>query len=131
MASGPSSSRTASSRPKKFANGCVFTTAAIRKNRSHRNLLEPALGLVVAGPQEPKEVTVAETKEFLKLLKSLPTKGEFFTDEAIKKAVPHTRVLLALDAKDLEGYDLYPFLALSRGLLDRKDQRDYGVLLKG
>ena len=84
------------------------------------------VGLVVAAPQEEK-VTAAEKKEFLKLLKSLPTKGEFFTDEAIDKAAPYIRVLLALDAKDLEGYDLYPFLALSGGLLERKKQRDYGV----
>lgn len=36
-------------------------------------------------------------------------------------------VLLALDEKDLEGYDLYPFAALSRGLCDKKPYREYVV----
>jgi hypothetical protein len=36
-------------------------------------------------------------------------------------------VLLALTPKDIGRRDLYPFLALSRGLLDRKPQREYGV----
>jgi len=77
--------------------------------------------------QGAKAVTAAEKKAFLELINALPSKGEFFTDEAIDKAAPHTRVLLALTEKDIKGYDLYPFLALSRGLLDRKEYRTYGV----
>jgi hypothetical protein len=85
------------------------------------------LALAVSPSQAEKEVTAADKKDFLELLGKLPTKGEFFTDEAVQKAVPHTRVLLALTPKDIEKYDIYPFLALSRGLLDRKEQREYGV----
>jgi hypothetical protein len=72
-----------------------------------------------------------------------PQAGEFYTDEAISRAAPHTRVLLSLTEKDIKEYaaartkvdgkdvkesDMYyPLLALSRGLLDRKEQRAYGV----
>jgi hypothetical protein len=55
--------------------------------------------------QPEKAVTDEEKKEFLKLLATLPTRGEFFAKEAIPKAAPHTRVLLALTEKDLEKYD--------------------------
>jgi len=52
------------------------------------------------GLAEPeKDVTDAEKKEFLKLLAGLPTQGEFFTEEAVKKVVPYTRVLLTLTKK--------------------------------
>src|SRR5262245_9031578 len=78
-------------------------------------------------PAEEKAVTEAEKKEFLKLLVTLPTRGEFFADEGVAKAVPYTRVLLALTEKDLENRDLYPFLALSSGLLDRKEPRQYAL----
>src|SRR5262249_38945328 len=45
----------------------------------------------------------------------------------VKKAIPSTRVLLALTAKDLEKYDIYPFLVLSTGLLDHQEPRRYGL----
>ena len=83
--------------------------------------------LAVIPFQEVKEVTPAEKMAFLELLKKLPSRGEFFTQEAVKMAASYTRVLLALTAKDIQGFDLYPFLALSRGLLDHKEQREYGV----
>src|SRR4051794_24509671 len=73
--------------------------------------------------QQAGAVTDAEKKEFIKLLMALPTEGEFFTSEAVAKAVPYTHVLLALTEKDIKEYDLYSFLTLSRGLLDRKDQQ--------
>jgi hypothetical protein len=85
------------------------------------------LALAAVPSQAEKEVTGAEKRAFLEMLAKLPTQGEFFTDEAVQKAVPHTRALLALTKKDIDKYDLYPFLALSRGLLERKEQRDYGV----
>jgi hypothetical protein len=34
---------------------------------------------------------------------------------------------LALTEKDIAKYDFYPFAALSRGLLDIKEKREYGV----
>jgi hypothetical protein len=86
-------------------------------------LVALALGQAQAG----RAVTDAEKKEFLEVLTKLPTRGEFFMEEAISKAVPYTRVLLALTKKDLENRDLYSFLALSLGLIDRKGPREYGI----
>lgn len=83
--------------------------------------------LALAQVQADKPVTDTEKKAFLELLAKLPTKGEFFTEEAIAKAAPQTRVLLALTEKDVGDRDLYPFLALSSGLLERKKPRQYGL----
>jgi hypothetical protein len=74
-----------------------------------------------------RDVSAEEKKDFLELLGTLPAEGEFYTDEAVKKAARYTRVLLALTEKDIAKYDLYPFVALSRGLLDHKEQREYGL----
>jgi hypothetical protein len=81
----------------------------------------------VAHPQAEKPVTDAEKKEFLKLLTTLPTRGEFFADEAIPKAAPYTRVLLALTEKDVGKDNLYPFLALSAGLARDNGARGYAA----
>jgi len=81
------------------------------------------VGLAVAAAQAEKEVMAAEKKSFFELLAKLETKGEFFTDEAVKAVLPHTHVLLALTAKDIEKYDIYPFLALSSQLAGHKEAR--------
>jgi hypothetical protein len=86
-------------------------------------VLVVAVGLV----GQPTEVTDRDKKAYLEMLKELPRKGEFFTEDAVVKAAPYTRVLLALSEKDIKGYDLYPFLALSRGLIEREDQRQLGI----
>src|SRR5262245_50941326 len=83
--------------------------------------------LALAQPQPEKAVTDAEKKEFFKLLTTLPTRGEFFTEEGIAKAVPYTRVLLSLTEDDLKGRDIYPFLALSAGLMAHKKSREVGL----
>jgi hypothetical protein len=88
-------------------------------------ILVSALGFALS--QSGQEVTATEKKAFLDLLSQLPTQGEFFTDDAVQKAAPHTRVLLALTKKDIANNNIYPFFALSRGLLDRKEKREYGV----
>ena len=85
------------------------------------------IGLAFGLTQPEKGVTEAEKAAFLKELAKLPTRGEFFTEEAVKKSIPNTRILLALTKKDLEKYDIYPFLALSRGLIDHKEPREYGI----
>jgi hypothetical protein len=86
------------------------------------------MNLVLAPPKEMNVVTDCEKEAFIELLKILPTEREgFFTPKAIDKVERYTGVLLALTKKDLEKYDLYPFLTLSRGLLDRKEQRAFGV----
>ena len=72
-------------------------------------------------------ISEAQKAEFIKLLKTLPSKGEFFTDEAAKAARPFLPVLFALEEKDIEKYDIYPFSAISRGLCDEKENRDYAV----
>jgi len=92
-----------------------------------RTILVAALLFAPALADAEKEVTDAEKKEFLKLLSKLPTEGEFFTDEGVKTAIPHVRVLLALTEKDLENRALYPLLALSRGLADQKESRQYAM----
>ena len=86
---------------------------------------------------EGKPVSVEEKTAFLKLLETLPFKGEFPTDEAIDLVIPQTRVLLALTRKDIEQrakelggkHDdfMYRLLAVSYGLLDRKEPREHGV----
>jgi hypothetical protein len=85
------------------------------------------VGLAVGQAPSEKAVTDAEKEEFLQLLSKLPSKGEFFTKEAVTTAEPYTRVLLALTEKDLEKRDLYPFLALSSGLAGRKEPRQYAI----
>ena len=77
--------------------------------------------------QTANQISDAQKKDFIELLKTLPAKGEFYTDEAIDKSQSSMSVLFALTEKDIESYDIYPFLALSRGLCDRKVQRDYAV----
>ena len=77
-------------------------------------------------PTEPL-ATEAEKKALLKLIKTLPTQGEFFAPEGVEKAVPHTRALLALTEDDIADYGLYPFLALSAGLSGEKKARDVAV----
>jgi hypothetical protein len=83
--------------------------------------------LILAAAPPTQEVTAAEKKAFLRQLKHLPTDGEFFTEAAVKKMSSKTRVLFALTPEDIAKYDIYPFAALSRGLLDNQEQRRYGV----
>jgi hypothetical protein len=75
-----------------------------------------------------KEVSDAQKQEFIRLLKTLPKCGEFYCDEAIEKVRPYLPVLFALSEKDLEKLDIYPFLAISQGLLALPEHREYGVL---
>lgn len=91
--------------------------------------MTPLLFALVIATAPPSQcgVASAEKEAFLGMLTQLPTKGEFFTDDAVTKAVPQTRVLLALTEKDIKGRDIYPFLALSSGLSQRKEPCEYGV----
>ena len=86
-----------------------------------------SLVFVFAPAQATPEISDAQKKEFIELLKKLPTKGEFYTEEAVQKAAPHLPVFFALTEADIKKYDIYPFLALSRGLADKKEHRDYAV----
>jgi hypothetical protein len=96
------------------------------------------LALSVLPVLKDKEVTATEKKAFLTLVMKLPHKGEWVTEKGIDKAAPHLRVLLALTEKDVKDFakqqgvkeddvDIYPILAVSAGLLDRKKSREYAV----
>jgi hypothetical protein len=93
-------------------------------------MLVPFLTLLLAvTPQQSHagQISESQKKEFIQLLRTLPHKGEFFTDEAVKTAGPYLPVLFALTERDIEGYDIYPFAALSRGLCDDKEHRRYAT----
>jgi hypothetical protein len=82
--------------------------------------------LMVCAPyQNTDQVSLAEKQAFIELVKTLPTKGEFYTDDAVRKAGPYIRVLFALTEKDLQGYDVYNFLALNRTLCDDATHRAF------
>jgi hypothetical protein len=83
--------------------------------------------LALTPSQASAQISDAQKKEFIKLLKTLPFEDEFYTDEAIKKAGPYLPVLFALTEEDIKRYDIYPFAAISRGLCDQKQHRDYAV----
>jgi hypothetical protein len=83
--------------------------------------------LLFAPTQTTTQISDAQKKTFIELLKTLPVKGEFFTDEAVTKAAPYLPVLFALTEKDIQQYDVYPFLALSRGLCNHRMHRDYAT----
>lgn len=86
-----------------------------------------AVLLVFTPSQAVNQVTNLQKQEFIKLLKTLPVKGEFFTDEAVSKAVPYLPALFALTEGDIEKYDVYPFAAISSGLVNHREQREYAV----
>ena len=73
------------------------------------------------------KVSDAQKRTLIELLKTLPTKGEFYTEESVKKAAPYLPVLIALTEKDIEMYDIYPFLALSSDLFENKKHRKYAA----
>lgn len=75
----------------------------------------------------PLAVSQEQKQEFIQLLKRLPTKGEFFTDDAAKEAGPFINVLFALSEQDIEDYDLYPFLAISRALSEDSSHREFAI----
>jgi hypothetical protein len=73
------------------------------------------------------QVSDAQKRAFVDFLKTLPTKGEFYTDDAAKKAGPYMPVLFALTEEDIQKQDLYPFLAISRALSDDAEYRGSAV----
>lgn len=74
------------------------------------------------------KVSPQEKKDFLELMTKLPSRGEFYTDEAVQKASPYLHVLLSLDKKDITENHYFAILALNRGLHDaKKEHREYAV----
>jgi WD domain, G-beta repeat len=93
----------------------VFTLTPIQAGRSVLNV------------QVGQEVSDAQKREFIELLKTLPFKGEFYTEEGARKAAPYLPVLFSLTEKDVEKYDLYAFVAISVGICQDKERRVYAV----
>lgn len=79
-----------------------------------------AILLAFAPAPAVQDASDARKKEFIELLKTLPTKGEFYTEEAVRRAGPYLPALLSLAEKDIEKYDIYPLAAISRGLANQK-----------
>jgi hypothetical protein len=97
-------------------------------------VLAPLAGSLITMPQGhcdqqrgTEEATAAEKKEFLELLPRLPVHGKSYTKDAVRKAAPYVRVLLALTPSDVGKRDLYAFAVLGRGLCDLDGPRDYAV----
>jgi WD40 repeat protein len=74
-----------------------------------------------------QDATDAQKKGFIELLRKLPTRGEFYTEEAVRRAGLYLPVLLSLTEQDIGEYDLYPFAAISRGLANDGRNRAYAV----
>jgi len=85
------------------------------------------LAVVLVFGQGLHQVSTSDKSEFIGLLRTLPTKGEFYSEEAVRKAGPYMPTLFSLTEADIRKYDFYQFGAISRGLCDQKDQRDYAV----
>ena len=83
--------------------------------------------LAFASASFAQDASPQKKKEFFQLLGTLPTKGEFFTEEAIRKATPYLPVLLSLTQEDIEKYDFYFFVALTGGLAAEKTNRAYAL----
>jgi hypothetical protein len=74
------------------------------------------------------KVTPKQKQGFFELMKTLPSRGEFVTDEGVEKASPYLHVLLALDKKDVSEGNYFALLALSRGLHDaKKEHREFAA----
>jgi WD40 repeat protein len=86
--------------------------------------LIPLITTVILAIQ-PATTAQDSKKEFIELLKTLPTKREFYTEEAIRKAGPHLPVVLSLTERDIEKHDFYAFAAISSGLGSHKEHRVY------
>ena len=74
-----------------------------------------------------QDVSDAQKKEFIELLRTLPSKGEFYTEEAARKAAPYLPVLFSFTEKDIKKDDLYPFFAISVGICQVRERRVYAV----
>lgn len=84
-------------------------------------------GHSICDVQVGQEVSDAQKREFIELLKTLPFKGEFYTQEAARKAGPYLPVLFSLTERDTEKDDLYAFVAISVGICQDKARRVYAV----
>jgi hypothetical protein len=97
-------------------------------------VLAPLAGSLITMPQgycdqqrSTEEATAAEKKEFLELLPRLPVHGKFYTEDAVRKAAPYVRVMLALTPSDVGKRDVDALAVLSHDLCDLDAPRNYAV----
>src|SRR5919202_540538 len=83
--------------------------------------------VILFNTQNGQAVSDSQKREFIELLKTLPFRGEFYTEEAARRAAPYLPVLFSLTEKDVEKYDLYSFVAISVGISRDKERRAYAV----
>lgn len=76
-------------------------------------------------PQQAESVSSDDKKKFTALLKTLKAKGEFFTNESIEKTIPYQKVLFAFTEKDIADHALYPYLAVTSGMMEHQQCREY------
>ena len=88
-------------------------------------LLSVCFGLVSC--QSTDTISNHQKHEFIKLLYTLPTNGDTFTDEGFKKAGPYLPVIFSLTEKDLATYDIYLFAAIIGGVCCREEHQEYAV----
>lgn len=91
-------------------------------------LIVGVIGFLTTGlAHQTKGVTQEEKQKFMAFLKTLKTKGEFFTSEAVAKAIPYQNILFALTENDLRHRDIYPYLALSGDLIEHPQCQAYAL----
>jgi len=85
------------------------------------------VGITLSPIHAAQEISDAQKKEFIELLKTLPSKGEFYTEEAGRRAGPYLPVLFSLTEKEVEKDALYAFVAISVGIAADQERRAYAV----
>ena len=85
------------------------------------------VGITLSPIQTAQEISDAQKKEFIELLNTLPTKGEFYTEEAARRAAPYLPVLFSLTEKEVPREAIYAFAAISAGISEDKERRAYAV----
>ncbi|MEQ8784668.1 MAG: formylglycine-generating enzyme family protein [Pirellulaceae bacterium] len=77
-------------------------------------------------PATAAEKARRDKEAVLAMLRSVPTSG-LPSEEVIQRAGPHLAALLLLTKDDCHGDDLYPALALTAGLCQQAEHRQYAV----
>ena len=72
----------------------------------------------------PSEITPEQKEEFVKLLRTLPTRAEFFADEGIRMTKPYLPHLLSFTEEDVKRFfdgEVYAIAVLSTGMAEDAD----------
>ncbi len=82
-------------------------------------------GCASDGRPKPSVITPQQKQEFVDLLATLPTEGQFYAKEAVHRAKPYLPHLLSLTESDLKDREMYPFLTLSSDMIQDADNLVY------